>query len=1114
MEQRIKEICSGNKELLTKYDNAILAIKDKLRVIPKYFIHFSRHDYSHSVSIIEKLECLLGKADLSRLSASDLIMLTLSCYAHDLGMALDYQTIENMFCQDDFSEKLQSSIDLSFDDLKRTVKTILEKPEIEFEGVGDKALEMYSSVCIAIEQIFRKDHAKRSAEVIRNCSELRSLLGERCLKLLASICSLHDQDITRIIELPQEENGLMGDFFHPRFIATLLSLGDLLDMDTDRFDEKLLLASTKMPFISELHKKKHESLEHFLIKEGSIEVKANCESIDVYRIMRQWMEWMQAVCDYMVLNWDDITPNQLILPPRIKQCIIAINSSTKWVNYANLKLIVDAKKAQNLLEGNNIYQGKSIFIREILQNSIDASLVQLFIDAERVKQSYGDDAQVSFRDVLKYLDSGELNAKNYDIKGLFYVDQSSDSVIVEITDKGTGIGESEIPAIAGLLGKSEKLKAIIARIPRFIKPAGAFGIGLQSVFLVSNKIEFYTKAEDEAPKKITIENPSTTGFIFVEEVDSLPRGTKIVISLDNSKFTQTDLGVSDYDYQTQKKSELILNWLSKACYNIRKSIIPALETERQIADFFSVSIQTVTTDEKNKIDVIKRESVFRNHSQRTKIEQKENDEEPLYLSVQDLDKADIRVNNGFVLKYSRIDSEKNCVFEAIFILDNLINCPPEKYAVGEVRERYSFDSRYDRSVWYRNSFVEKESFLDTMFNDNKLFEMFDFRINIFSDNADDVVMLDRKRIRDSYFNNLKTLIFAETSQMCKDIVDHYLCNPSKLRDTEDDVSLNLAFLTYYLSINEDYKIKEIKEEFKDYLSRIVVGNFYGLQQDIKTIPLLDITDKEFIFVREINQQNLTSSSADDYSDNLWKHLVQQNTIDEGTIYSLDLKKQNNERGPKSHIFNFTLTEESFFEHDNKRWKYYKTVVRKGRESKEVAKRNDFLVYRDFLFVIIKDVRIINVFSDFESLATPVDNGIQSRYNSNYEKRIEVEIEKSIRERLLSELKENGYIEEASKRYLDIIQKSEKYNSNVRYIVQYNNTKKDEEYEQFIKNKYNALYSYLIKLLEREEYKEYCLTLIKKLEKDSWFFMQWDDLHSYHYAISRLSYSTEESFCEE
>ncbi len=48
-------------------------------------------------------------------------------------------------------------------------------------------------------------------------------------------------DYHKILELQHTTNGIVNDYCHPRFIALMLCLGDLLDLDTDRFNEYFLI---------------------------------------------------------------------------------------------------------------------------------------------------------------------------------------------------------------------------------------------------------------------------------------------------------------------------------------------------------------------------------------------------------------------------------------------------------------------------------------------------------------------------------------------------------------------------------------------------------------------------------------------------------------------------------------------------------------------------------------------------------------------------------------------------------------------------------------------------------------------------------------------------------
>ena len=1105
--ERLKEICELKyKDIMTEFDNCILKVINELRIIPYYFVHFSRHDQSHSEKIIQYLEALLGETCINKLTASDLLMILLSCYTHDLGMALSFEEIEKKFSEEEFSKILEENIDTNYADLKEIVKKTLEFPEPYKECQTKDLAKIYAEVTIVIENVFRKGHAARSKERILNNKELRDLLGDRIVFFLADICSLHDQDICNILNLPQEENGLFSDCFHPRFIAALLCLGDLLDLDTDRFDETMLKASSDMPVLSELHKQKHESVTHYLVKDKFIEVKANCKSIEVYRIMRQWMDWMKSACDFMILHWDEITPNSTILPPRIKQSDILINGNSKWNDYANLKLNVNTAKVLKLLEGSNIYYGKDVFVRELLQNAIDATLIQLFLDAEHVKHTDGIvNSGCSFEEIIYYIRSGRLNINNYDIKGRFFLNPQNGKVIVEITDRGPGISTSEIKVIAGLRGKSKELKKIITRMPKFLRPAGAFGIGLQSVFQVANKIEFYTKTDNEEPKKITIEDPASTGYIYVEDAEGIStRGTKVVVTLDTSKFDQTDLGKSDYDYQTRHKEETILVWLGQRCCNTLKDILPLFEIRNQLTDYFNVRITGRLNYDENDTIILKRSSIFQKRGNKDEkqagkrsIENGEDLKELEGWLIPDKDNLEIPTirNNYSTIYYNLYDRNNECMFEAqITITDYKFN---KDGSIELGRLEHIYDSKYRKSVWYRNSFVEDNMLRDRFRNDGKLFELIDYRINLFSDNADEVLNLDRRKVRASYNDRLENLIKAEIERMCVDIINYSLKQEYGGEKTENYVT---AFLVYYLSIAYKYKIAQVKEKFESFLKKIIISNFFTMDGKEYNIPLLDLTKKQYLFFKEIKQIpeiDFHSMSA------LKNDIVNYDTFVSGDCF-LCLYEDTE---AKRHIFDFWLKEEVLAKKDNKLWHAFLTTVKIGGVEAEAAKRNEFYIYRDFLNVILNGVRVVNACSGFEILATPLSEGLHNIYYRDHDKMIEVLLDEQILINLQSELNQFGYIRDAEKRFLDIIINTERYKKNIDFIFNYHlRVGNNEITKTIIEEKYKEFYKWLISLLEKEDYKQFCKEFIEASKIYNMNMRSFNDNLSYNwnkYSIFRF-----------
>jgi len=81
-------------------------ISEKLSSIYRVFPYFSRHDASHSRTIVTNIELFLGEDRIRKLSATDTFMLLICAYTHDYGMALELEEILEILELYNVSQKL------------------------------------------------------------------------------------------------------------------------------------------------------------------------------------------------------------------------------------------------------------------------------------------------------------------------------------------------------------------------------------------------------------------------------------------------------------------------------------------------------------------------------------------------------------------------------------------------------------------------------------------------------------------------------------------------------------------------------------------------------------------------------------------------------------------------------------------------------------------------------------------------------------------------------------------------------------------------------------------------------------------------------------------------
>ena len=152
-------------------------------------------------------------------------------------------------------------------------------------------------------------------------------------------------------------------------------------------------------------------------------------------------------------------------------------------------LEVDRESLLELARGANIYTGRLAFVRELIQNAIDATLLRVFAEN-------GPDA---FPTNPRSLVDLRARLQDYPIDvSMRRVDGSADVYRFVVEDRGTGIAAAD-RAHMQRIGSSRKNPARAAAIdamPQWMRPSGAFGIGLQSVFLAADELRLSTRHMD------------------------------------------------------------------------------------------------------------------------------------------------------------------------------------------------------------------------------------------------------------------------------------------------------------------------------------------------------------------------------------------------------------------------------------------------------------------------------------------------------------------------------------------------------------------------------------------------------------------------------------------
>ncbi len=468
-----------------------------LKQIVRSFPTFTNHDEEHSLKIIENIEMLLGN-EINKLSTTEACVLLLSSYWHDLGM----------ICND--SNEITNEV--WFRDYCKN------KPECDEENLTKNIVSEY----------IRINHHKRLEKYLFDKDyileqEQKSIIinGNNIVEISYQISMSHNyetKDIQTLKDLGSNSN--VDDFV---FCAILLRLADIMDFDSDRTSIstykflRLDNPTNEANKYSQKEWKKHIDNVGFEYRNHTLYFKSNPNDPNIEYDIRQFIEIIKyeiEKCD-RVFNahchkWRD----DFKLPSEIDL------SGIKPIGYkyGDFKFTFDNNQILDLLTGNNIYTNPMIFIREVLQNSIDASLYKERLDKEKGYSNFK----------CKAIEISDWHDKD----GSYWI---------RFDDFGIGMDEYVLLNYFTKIGKSfYESKDFNSNLG--FKAISRFGIGILSCFMVADRLEISTKKENAEAIRVSIKSLHS---FFVTQLESEHRVVKPFPSKNgNSEKYRNEVGTS------------------------------------------------------------------------------------------------------------------------------------------------------------------------------------------------------------------------------------------------------------------------------------------------------------------------------------------------------------------------------------------------------------------------------------------------------------------------------------------------------------------------------------------------------------------------------------------
>lgn len=503
-----------------------------LDTISHIFPHYSLHNSSHSEAILNNIIKILGVDSINKLSIVDLWLLLTASYYHDCGMVVTSDDKKNLFGTDsDFIKFIEEKQGDASSCMYQYAKLFEIKNNLIYYKNHQLTCESYEAARFLIAEYIRNKHAERSGERIDKENSLHfpgDPIPNRIIHILKSICSCHTKNVSEVLKLQSiEASGCGIEDCHPRFIAAMLRLGDLLDVDSNRVSEVLLSTLGSIPSDSKLYNQTNHDITHIRIDESIIELTAECSDYHVADLINRWFQCLNDELVFYMKHWHIIIPNKSFCHlPTVGDLKVNLSNYDTLDGKKRPCFNIDSNKALELLQGAGLYTDPYECIRELLQNAVDATYLRIY------KENIGINDLDMFRQKCKEHPIKVILQKNHEQSNEEYT-----SWDFELIDEGIGMTKEDIKFLSTTGGstKNKDKKQLIYSVPDFLRPSGAFGIGFQSVFLITDQVKVITrKLYKDNYVEAEMYDPSGVekGAILIKSVcsDDTKFGTKIKFS--------------------------------------------------------------------------------------------------------------------------------------------------------------------------------------------------------------------------------------------------------------------------------------------------------------------------------------------------------------------------------------------------------------------------------------------------------------------------------------------------------------------------------------------------------------------------------------------------------
>lgn len=479
MVQQSLETC-GMYNLLIKRENNVAKslsgilgliepeVAKTLEYIKTQFPNFTEHGIQHSLRIINYIYSIMSEDLKQNISDVEIFCFIMAAFFHDMGMTL---------------------VDVEDKDNQRTNHHLYAYRPIKhfFEKYMQMLVERRRlEKCI----IFVSEAHGRSIEELYNDNDFRKI------------------------------ETIEGQVLRYGLLAILLRIGDLMDLEEQRvceFNMHMNLEYYNNP-VSLVHNRRHLDDITYNYSPSKITVSVLTDGREKYKVWSQWLEYldeeiMYANTHYLIGENSDFFRNYKL--PEVIKCVKPSENAKFAVE--EIRFQVDDTGALWDIITKSVYTNEFYYIRELIQNAIDATLLKIYLDD---------------KENIEYQSPRSWHCND---KVMIAYSQKEGTLWVE--DHGTGMNENEL---SNYLFKTANSGYKYMKKREFMFPAIAkFGIGFVACLTKADKIQILTRTQSDNGINAEIESKSTIAFIE-KNIQRAWQGTTVILHV-KEKYSFNEL---------------------------------------------------------------------------------------------------------------------------------------------------------------------------------------------------------------------------------------------------------------------------------------------------------------------------------------------------------------------------------------------------------------------------------------------------------------------------------------------------------------------------------------------------------------------------------------------